>query len=246
MRGCPGSSCPPPQLLGLGENRGQAPHGYSRVPPVAPAVPASHPSPGRDREELSASCPRHRGPDPSPALPTLLTLAPFSPGLPAGPGFPTSPYGTEEVRGQRDGRWPEGTRRGGAYPVALLPRQPRQAIEAPVTLRGARGRMSPRPRPPQQRGRGRPGTPSTLGPVSPGRPLAPSAPARPCKRKRRGKEGAKGSVPPGARGSRWHLWLRVTAGQDVLGGGLKSKPTALTRLPSFPGGPGGPCSPRGP
>lgn len=83
----------PPQLLGLGDNRGRPPpHGYSRVPPVVPAVPASRRSPGRDREELSASPPRHQGlilPRTPPLR--LLTLAPFSPGVPAGPGFPTSP-----------------------------------------------------------------------------------------------------------------------------------------------------------
>lgn len=85
------------------------------------------------------SCPRHQGlilPQPPPQAPHPGSF------LPGGARRSWLPHVTlrdgEEVRGHRDGWRQGGTRRGGAYPVAFLPRQPRQTIEAPVTLRGTR------------------------------------------------------------------------------------------------------------
>lgn len=193
--GCPGSSCPPPQHLGLGDNRGQhpPPPGYSRVPPVAPAVPASRRSPGRDREELSVSCPRHQGlilPQPPPQAPHPGSF------LPGGARRSWLPHVTlrdgEEVRGHRDGWRQGGDAARRRLPCGLSP------PAAPANHRSpghpAGHKMSPRPPPHKQRGRGRPGTPSTLGPVSPGSPLAPSAPARPCEKGVR--KGRKAPCPP--------------------------------------------------
>lgn len=115
---------PPPALGAGGQPRPAPPHGYSRVPPVVPAVPASRRSPGRDREELSVSPPRHQGL----ILPRTPPPQAPHPGsfLPGGARRSWLPHVTlgdgEEVRGHGDGWWQEGTRRGGTYPVAFLPR----------------------------------------------------------------------------------------------------------------------------
>lgn len=107
------------------------------------------------------------------------------------------------MRGHRDGWWQEGTRRGGTYPVALLPRQPRQTIETPITLRGTRGKMSPRPPPQKKKG--------AVGILAPQAPWVRCPPGVPWHRllqrdpaRRGGEEGAKSSVPPpGVRGQVW-------------------------------------------
>lgn len=206
---------PPPSSWGWGTTEAGPPHGYSRVPPVVPAVPASRRSPGRDREELSVSPPRHQ----DLILPWTTPPPGSSPWLLSPRGCPQVLASPRHPRGRRGG---EGTRgrvvAGGDVARWHLP----CGLSPPVAPANHRSpghpvghKMSPRP-PPQKKkgGRGHPGTPSTLGPVSPGSPLAPSAPARPCERKPGGEEGAKSSVPPprGEGASLGHPWLRVAAG----------------------------------
>lgn len=191
--GCPGSSCPPPQHLGLGDNRGQPPPRILTGSPGCPRGPGKPSEPWKGQRGAERVLPAPPGPDPSPAPPPGSSPWLLSPrGCPqvlASPRHPTGRRGGDGTPGRVAAGGDAARRR---LPCGLSP------PAAPANHRSpghpAGHKMSPRPPPHKQRGRGRPGTPSTLGPVSPGSPLAPSAPARPCEKGVR--KGRKAPCPP--------------------------------------------------